>query len=114
MTNPDIEVLRLSAEACGYDVVYSESGEPCTFGTALAIRKNCIGPMTTWNPFEIPEQRDECIDELLKRGDVKLGDGNRCEFLYYGAPPLPADFFMFCPWREFPASALAEIERRKG
>lgn len=113
MTNPDLEVLRLSAEACGYDVVYSESCEPCTFGTALAIRKNCIGPMVPWNPLEIAEQRWECLKKLLETCTVEFdalnGDMGHCIDNQKGVY-----FALGCPVDDAPARALAEIQRRKG
>ena len=109
MTDTDLEVCRVTAEACGKTVVYSEAGDVCTVDDGIAIYDE-NGLIIPWNPITTPEQRDECEDKLLELG-YWFVEGTRLCHLQHMTEP---DWIFNGPWRKFPARALAEVQRGKG
>ena len=111
-TRTVLEVFRLSAEACGYEVQGSFSGDGEQFCDI------CPDPeiVDKWNPFTDDSQRWECVEKLLEIGDIWLyKSGKHAWFskaedgpVSIRAESVDADILP-CPAKEFPARALAAL-----
>jgi hypothetical protein len=107
----ELDVCRLSAEALTLpleiqdDVVWIHRHGGRNFSG-----KEVRAGGTRWNPLLNAEQRWECVEFLLKQGwRIEFGHSGQ-----YLSKPLeqPSHTFM-CPASEFPARAVAELQRRK-
>ncbi len=100
----DLEVFKLSANSC-----------KCRIAN---IYENRIGILVelengiAWNPFTNAEQRWECVEKLLEMGPVNFLNAQVAEM--YPVDPFAAlPILIKCPASEFPARALAELQKRK-
>lgn len=102
----NLDVFRLSAEAFGYSpdpqqVVLNPLG---LWAWNLDKRE-----YFWWNPFTNAEQRWQCVEKLLEMGSFGEWGKNHGRFLPYGGEWVNFN----CSAYEFPARALAELQRRK-
>jgi hypothetical protein len=99
----DLEVCRLSAEALGHKASHwAEPGD----------RVYLDGDITReWNPLLNAEQRWECVEFLLRTEEaihLRTSSGS----VHVGDPNV-SDVWIDCPASEFPARAVAELQKRK-
>lgn len=102
----DLEVCRLGAEALGKHAVEYN-------GTNLWVFKkwpdpNDNGGVEMWNPLTDAEQRWECVEWLRKYGQILIGSAHHHKLSIAG---VTVSFY--CEVKEFPARAVAELQRRK-
>lgn len=102
----ELEICRISAEALEYGITkenYSPRG-------GLLVWKD--GKAIDWNPLTNAEQRWECVEWLLAHGhDVNI----TCSLdeAQHTTQTRKFDWTSFsCPASEFPARAVAELQRR--
>jgi len=99
MTLSDLEVFKLSAEACGQLVHTHFANEKLWIHYAN-------GSIEEWNPFLNADQRWECVQKLLEMGYcVRIGFANDDYHQLEGEPEIN------CPAEEFPARALAQLHK---
>lgn len=112
-----LEVCRLSAEAVGH----KETDPPLANEYGVAIQG---AHLFVWNPLTNAEQRWECVEWLLERGDICFEKRDPEPYIYYHEftyaqkPESEGDngwrtIAETCPASEFPARAVAELQRRK-
>ena len=109
----DLEVFKLSAEACDLRDMRVIDAEPpyITYWTGNPgnFEKH------DWNPFTNDSQRWECQKKLLEAPDATLilsGSADAHEF-YDGQGEDYRGFNLKCPVEEFFARALAELRKRE-
>ena len=108
----DLDVCRLSAEALGHEAKtknHPELGKIVTYG-GTTNHDWCV-----WNPLTNAKQRWECVEWLLKQNKdswISLDSGNVNTYDWVAANE---DHIVQieCPTAEFPARAVAELQRRK-
>lgn len=106
----DLEVFRLSAEACKGQAVIDDGA--CWVPWGLSGKG-----AEKWNPFTNAEQRWQCVETLLKTHVIGMEqhfwrDGAAHCIWNKNGYKSDGDFFLDCPASEFPARALAELHRR--
>ena len=99
----DLDICRLSAEALGKKL--SERWTLYQDKPAL-----CFEDGLPWNPITIAEQRWECVEWLLRNGDLWLSAPDDHEFCSHENRVIVELPF---PASEFPARAVAELHKRK-
>jgi hypothetical protein len=104
----ELEVYRLSAEALGVAVRERAGALLCgPFKDSELIAD-------VWNPLLNAEQRWECVEFLLLNNSTLIlsGDGEENEW-YQGHAETLIGIHERGPASEFPARAVAELQRRK-
>jgi hypothetical protein len=103
----DIDVFRLSAEACGYETVGNE------YGYLIVLKSIDGGPLKRayWNPIFSAQDRWDCVMKLLDMGySIRFHADDDINSLFHAEEVIDHQ----CPAEEFPARALAELQSRKG
>ena len=101
----DFEVCRLSAEA-----MWKEVSNDIASDDGVFVSNDPSQPEVHWNPLTNAEQRWECVEWLLEL---------KCFVFLYGLTEHKIDserggpIYIDCPASEFPARAVAELQRRK-
>jgi hypothetical protein len=117
----ELEVCRLSAEALG------KKHTECVGEVNPAIRRHAVwidaGGLATegleawieWNPLLNAEQRWECVEWLLKENEIVFAENYQTNPLAHAlrARNGRPNTIIHCPDSEFPARAVAELQRRK-
>jgi hypothetical protein len=104
----DLDVCRLSAEVLGKKVVTLTRGDEA----GLPMTRDAIGLLVPWNSLTNAEQRWECVEWLLSNG-CALRIGARTTHHLEISDLSQSDIWLECPASEFPARAVAELQKRK-
>lgn len=100
----ELEVCRLTAKAFGR--VYDPSFVPDPYDEREDIR------ISNWNPLTNAEQRWECVEWLDTSGyNILLATESSVAIARTAGPQ--ANIAISCHKNEFPARAVAEIQKRK-